>query len=80
MLLTSVTYLLFLAIVFFVYSLLADRPRASLVLLLIASYYFYALWNPWCIVFLLLISTIDFAIALAIGHGAQCGGAGGVSC
>ena len=67
MLLTSVTYLLFLAIVFFVYSLLVDRPRASLLLLLIASFYFYALWNPWCIVFLLLISTIDFAIALAIG-------------
>ena len=71
MLLTSVTYLLFLAIVFFVYSLLVDRPRASLLLLLIASFYFYALWNPWCIVFLLLISTIDFAIALAIGFASR---------
>jgi alginate O-acetyltransferase complex protein AlgI len=67
MLLASGKYLVFLAIVFFAYWLLAARRRTSVLFLLAASYYFYALWNPWCLVFLFLISAIDFSIARAIG-------------
>src|SRR5712691_7309960 len=67
MLFTSGNYLIFLAIVFFMYWLLAGRRRAPVLFLLLASYYFYALWNPWCLVFLFLISAVDFSSALAIG-------------
>jgi len=49
-----------------VYWLLAGRRRAPVFFLLLASYYFYALWNPWCLVFLVLISAVDFGSALAI--------------
>ena len=66
MLLTSGKYLLFLAIVFFIYWLVASRRRIALSLLLVASYYFYALWNPWCLIFLFVISAIDFSTALGI--------------
>jgi alginate O-acetyltransferase complex protein AlgI len=66
MLFASGKYLIFLAIVFFVYWLLAGRRRAPMFFLLLASYYFYALWNPWCLVFLVLISAVDFGSALAI--------------
>ena len=67
MLFTSGKYLIFLAIVFFAYWLLAARRRTSMLFLLAASYYFYALWNPWCLVFLVVISAVDFSSALAIG-------------
>jgi D-alanyl-lipoteichoic acid acyltransferase DltB (MBOAT superfamily) len=67
MLLTSGTYLIFLALVFFVYWPLSSRRRLSLLFLLLASYYFYALWNPWSLGFLLLISLIDFTSGFCIG-------------
>jgi D-alanyl-lipoteichoic acid acyltransferase DltB (MBOAT superfamily) len=67
MLLTSGSYLIFLAIVFFVYWWLVPRRRLALGFLLVASYYFYALWNPWCLGFLLLISLVDFGNGLAVG-------------
>ena len=67
MLLTSGSYLIFLALVFFAYWPLSSRRRVSLLLLLLASYYFYALWNPWALGFLLLISLIDFANGFSIG-------------
>lgn len=35
-------------------------------LLLAASYYFYARWNGWYVVFLLVLTASDFAIALAL--------------
>ena len=66
MLFASGKYLIFLAIVFFVYWLLAGSRRAPVFFLLIASYYFYALWNAWCLVLLVLISAVDFGSALAI--------------
>src|SRR5262245_40811409 len=65
MLLTSGSYLIFLAIIFFAYWLLFPR-RLALWFLLLASYYFYALWNPWSLLFLLLISLADFASGLSI--------------
>jgi len=67
MLLTSGSYLIFLALVFFVYWPLSSRRRLSLLFLLLASYYFYALWNPWSLGFLLLISLIDFTSGFCIG-------------
>ena len=71
MLLTSGTYLIFLALVFFVYWPLSSRRRLSLLFLLLASYYFYALWNPWSLGFLLLISLIDFTSGFCIDVIAQ---------
>src|SRR6202140_364502 len=67
MLFASGKYLIFLAIVFFAYWLLAGKRRAPVLFLLFASYYFYALWNPWCLIFLVLISALDFTNALGIG-------------
>src|SRR3954451_12979333 len=67
MLLTSGSYLIFLALFFFVYWPLSARRRPALLVLLLASYYFYALWNPWSLGFLVMISLIDFANGLGIG-------------
>jgi D-alanyl-lipoteichoic acid acyltransferase DltB (MBOAT superfamily) len=67
MLLTSGSYLIFLALVFFIYWPLFSRRRLALSFLLIASYYFYALWNPWSLIFLLLISLTDFTNGFCIG-------------
>jgi D-alanyl-lipoteichoic acid acyltransferase DltB (MBOAT superfamily) len=67
MLLTSGSYLIFLALVFFVYWPLSSRRKFSLGFLLLASYYFYALWNPWSLAFLLLVSLVDFTNGLCIG-------------
>ena len=66
MLFASGKYLVFLAIIFFAYWLIAAGRRARVLFLLIASYYFYALWNPWCLIFLVVISAIDFATAIGI--------------
>src|SRR5690242_190135 len=66
MLLTSGSYLIFLALVFFIYWPLSSRRRLSLLFLLFASYYFYALWNPWSLAFLLLISLVDFTNGLGL--------------
>lgn len=66
MLFTSANYFIFLAIVFFSYCLLAGK-RVPVLFLLAASYYFYALWNPKFLVLVFLLSTVDFAVALALG-------------
>ena len=67
MLFTSGSYLIFLAIVFFVYWLLTPNRSLRVLVLLAASYYFYALWNPKLLSILFLISTADFLIARGIG-------------
>src|SRR5260370_28504211 len=67
MLFTDGNYFVFLAAVFFVYGLLAASSLPRIWLLLAASYYFYALWNPKFLALLFLISTFDFVNALAIG-------------
>lgn len=66
MLFTSGSYLIFLAIVFFVYWLLSPNRGLRVLVLLAASYYFYALWNPRLLAILFLISTVDFLIARGI--------------
>ena len=55
---------LFLAIVA---ALFYGLPRRSgRYVLLIASYYFYARWNAWYLLFLLILTASDFAIAIAL--------------
>jgi alginate O-acetyltransferase complex protein AlgI len=66
MLFTSGNYFIFLALVFFVYWLLAAK-RVPTTFLLIASYYFYALWNHKFLVLIFLLSTIDFLTAIGLG-------------
>jgi alginate O-acetyltransferase complex protein AlgI len=66
MLFTSGNYFIFLGIVFFAYWLLAPRRRAPSWFLLLASYYFYALWSPKLLLLLWLLSTVDFLTALGI--------------
>ena len=68
MLFTNGNYFVFLAAVFFFYWLLAAGRLPRNWLLLTASYYFYALWNPRFLALLFLISTFDFLNALAIGR------------
>src|SRR5712692_4863871 len=67
MLFTNGNYFVFLAAVFFVYWLLAAWRLPRIWLLLAASYYFYALWNPKFLALIILISTFDFLNALGIG-------------
>src|SRR5215213_9626713 len=65
---TSGKYMIFLAVVFFAYWLLATpRRRVPVLFLLAASYYFYALWNPKFLALIFLISTVDFPTARYIG-------------
>lgn len=63
MLFATGKYWIFLTIVFFGYWTIARSRRASVIFLLVASYYFYALWNIKFVPLLLLISTIDFLTA-----------------
>ena len=67
MLFNSGNYFVFLIIVFFLYWLLASRRAVPVLFLLAASYYFYALWNPKCLVLIFLLSTIDFLCARGLG-------------
>ncbi|HEX7996982.1 MAG TPA: MBOAT family protein [Pyrinomonadaceae bacterium] len=66
---TSGKYMVFLAVVFFAYWLLATlrSRRVPVLFILAASYYFYALWNPKFLALIFLISTVDFLTALGIG-------------
>ncbi|HET6861949.1 MAG TPA: MBOAT family protein [Pyrinomonadaceae bacterium] len=63
MLFATGKYWIFLTLVFFGYWTVARSRRASVIFLLVASYYFYALWNIKFVPLLLLISTIDFLTA-----------------
>ncbi len=67
---TSGKYMVFLAVVFFAYWLLATirRQRVPVLFILAASYYFYALWNPKFLAFVFLVSTVDFLTARGIGR------------
>ena len=66
MLFTTSKYWLFLTIIFFLYWSVAKRRRSRVLCILLASYYFYALWNPKFVLLLLVISTIDFLTARGI--------------
>src|SRR4030095_6794963 len=66
MLFTTSKYWLFLTIVFFIYWSVAKRRHLAVLCILLASYYFYALWNPKFVLLLFTISTIDFLTARGI--------------
>jgi len=66
MLFTTGKYWLFLSIVFFIYWAIARRRQLSVLFILVASYYFYALWNPRLVPLLFALSTIDFLTARGI--------------
>jgi D-alanyl-lipoteichoic acid acyltransferase DltB (MBOAT superfamily) len=67
---TSGKYMVFLAVVFFAYWLLATlrQRRVPVLFILAASYYFYALWNPKFLALIILISAVDFLTARGIGR------------
>jgi alginate O-acetyltransferase complex protein AlgI len=45
--------------------------RAGWIVLLLASYYFYARWNAWYVLFLWILTASDFLIAIALEHTRQ---------
>jgi len=67
MLFTSGIYLIFLAIIFLLYWGFASKRWLRVTVLLAASYYFYALWNPRFLAVLFLISSVDFLTARMVG-------------
>jgi alginate O-acetyltransferase complex protein AlgI len=68
MFVTSGKYMLFLAVVFFLYWMVANRRRTRTTLILVASYYFYALWNWKFLGLIVFISTVDFLTARYIAR------------
>ncbi|HEY1883593.1 MAG TPA: MBOAT family protein [Candidatus Cybelea sp.] len=60
----SYEFWLFLALVCALFYLLPRR--AGFVFLLIVSYYFYARWNAWYVLFLWILTASDFLIAIAL--------------
>lgn len=67
MLLSSSTYFLFLAALFFLYWPLSRWRAAGLGLLLFANYFFYAKWDLFYLFLIPVCSTIDFAIGWGLG-------------
>ncbi|HEY9626392.1 MAG TPA: MBOAT family O-acyltransferase [Coleofasciculaceae cyanobacterium] len=67
MLFNSIEFLVFLVIVYTLYRVLPFRGQN--LLLLIASYIFYAWWDKQFLFLILLITSIDYCSALIIGRG-----------
>ena len=68
MLFNSLEFPVYLAIVVFAHFLLVPRTaeRARRLLLLLASYGFYASWNPFFVLLLAFSTAVDFAVAIAL--------------
>ncbi len=62
---TTLTFIVFLAVVFTVYWSLRKRSLQN-IFLFIASYIFYGWWNPFYCVFLFASSVVDYCAALGI--------------
>ncbi len=58
----SAQYALFLIVVFFAFWGLSRLHLLRTIFLLLASYFFYANWNPWYLILIFLSSTVDFSI------------------
>jgi D-alanyl-lipoteichoic acid acyltransferase DltB (MBOAT superfamily) len=65
---TTLAYAVFLALVFVTSWLIARRARARLWVLLAASYFFYAQWDPRFLGLIFATSTADWLLGNAIGH------------
>jgi alginate O-acetyltransferase complex protein AlgI len=63
----TLAYAVFLALVFVVSWLLAERARARLLVLLGASYFFYAQWDPRFLALIFATSSADWLLGNAIG-------------
>jgi D-alanyl-lipoteichoic acid acyltransferase DltB (MBOAT superfamily) len=68
MLFNSAQYGFFLVVVFFVFWSLARMQLLRTLFLLVASYYFYASWNPSYLLLLLLNSLVDYTLGRLIGR------------
>ena len=66
MLFNSAEYAVFLAVVFTLFWLLASFKTARLLMLLVASYLFYASWNPTYLLLIIFSSFIDYGIGLSM--------------
>jgi alginate O-acetyltransferase complex protein AlgI len=64
----TLAYAVFLAVVFVVSWLLASRGRLRLWFLLLASYFFYAQWDPRFLALIFASSSADWLLGNAIGH------------
>jgi alginate O-acetyltransferase complex protein AlgI len=62
MVFNSLSFLIFLPIVIFLYSLVKGNSR--IYLLLFASYLFYSYWNPYYLILIILSTGIDYFVAL----------------
>ncbi|MAR09132.1 MAG: membrane-bound O-acyltransferase family protein [Blastopirellula sp.] len=71
MLFNGYPFLVFYAIVFAIYVLLARRTRAQNLLLLVASYVFYGAWDFRFLGLIALSTTVDYFAALAIERSAS---------
>ncbi|MFY9718616.1 MAG: MBOAT family O-acyltransferase, partial [Candidatus Cybelea sp.] len=68
---TSYEFWLFFLIVALLFYLLPRR--AGWYVLLVASYYFYARWNAWYVVFLWILTVSDFAIGIWLARARETG-------
>ncbi len=68
MLFNSAEYAIFLVVVFVLFWLLSRLQVVRLLLLLVASYLFYASWSPSYLLLIVLSSAIDFGIGLGMGQ------------
>jgi D-alanyl-lipoteichoic acid acyltransferase DltB (MBOAT superfamily) len=66
LLLSSSTYFIFLFAVLVLYWPLSRSRAASLGLLLLANYFFYAKWDIWYLALIPVASTIDFCIGIGL--------------
>ena len=74
MLLSSSTYFIFLAGIFFLYWPLARMRALSLAVILFANYFFYAKWDLFYLGLIPIASLIDYSIGIALGRVENPGG------
>lgn len=68
MLFNTVSYAIFLPVIFFLYWFVAKKQKPQNILLLVASYFFYACWD-WRFLFLLIFSTLlDYFTAIKMSE------------
>ena len=68
MLFHSTEYAIFLVVVFFAFWAMARAPRLRVVLLLVASYFFYSCSNPWFLLLILASTFSNYLAGLAMGQ------------
>ena len=64
--LQSYEFWIFVAVVAAIFYAVREYRKPRQIVLLVASYYFYARWNGWYVLFLWILTLSDFAIALVL--------------